>query len=98
MLYEVITKVEASNTIRLDNKKKSLKLLADELVKGYKCCIKQSKESISILEKLCRLYVKGADINWQELYLEGIYNRISLPGYPFKKRRCWIDVPEVSFV
>ncbi len=90
-------KVEASNTIRLDNKKKSLKLLADELVKGYKCCIKQSKESISILEKLCRLYVKGADINWQELYLEGIYNRISLPGYPFKKRRCWIDVPEVSY-
>jgi acyl transferase domain-containing protein/acyl carrier protein/NAD(P)-dependent dehydrogenase (short-subunit alcohol dehydrogenase family) len=45
------------------------------------------------------LWVRAADIPWEALYSEPLPNRVSLPTYPFKARRCWIDsesVPQVD--
>ncbi len=50
-------------------------------------------ERRSVLKELCGLYVKGADIDWNSLYNGSVPHRISLPGYPFEKKRCWIDIP-----
>jgi amino acid adenylation domain-containing protein len=44
-----------------------------------------------ILDNIGRLYVKGANIEWDELYPDG--ERVSLPVYPFERRRCWLEVP-----
>jgi acyl transferase domain-containing protein/SAM-dependent methyltransferase/acyl carrier protein len=44
-----------------------------------------------ILDSLGRLYVRGADIDWvrfDESYGRG---RVSLPTYPFERRRYWLE-------
>ncbi|MEN6314180.1 MAG: amino acid adenylation domain-containing protein [Clostridiaceae bacterium] len=40
---------------------------------------------------LCGLYVKGADIDWNKLYTGKGSKRVSLPTYPFERKRCWIE-------
>lgn len=39
--------------------------------------------------KVCNLYIKGADILWEELYKNKKLKKISLPGYAFENNRCW---------
>lgn len=43
--------------------------------------------------KLLELWVKGLDIEWEQLYGEEKPGRVSLPTYPFASERCWIDPP-----
>ncbi len=46
------------------------------------------------LKELCRLYVNGAEFNWYDLS-KGNFRKISLPTYPFERRRCFIEIPSV---
>jgi len=46
---------------------------------------------VQLLEKLCQLYIAGADINWQLLYKIPVHT-ISLPTYPFQRTRCWPSI------
>ncbi|GAA0710033.1 hypothetical protein GCM10008904_21370 [Paraclostridium ghonii] len=41
------------------------------------------------LEKICKLYVNGADIQFEKYYVEEGYRRVSLPTYAFEKKYCW---------
>ncbi len=41
------------------------------------------------MEKLALLWVKGADIPWQRLYINRKARRVPLPTYEFERRRCW---------
>lgn len=41
-------------------------------------------------EKICQLWLLGADIDWEFLYEGNAPKRISLPNYPFEKKRYWI--------
>jgi polyketide synthase PksN len=43
------------------------------------------------LEKLARLWISGADIDWSLLYQNHHPKRISLPTYPFARERYWIS-------
>ncbi|MWV45526.1 SDR family NAD(P)-dependent oxidoreductase [Paenibacillus sp. HJL G12] len=43
------------------------------------------------LECLRDLYVSGSEINWAKLYANRRYRKISLPVYPFEKKRYWIE-------
>ncbi|MGZ8709187.1 MAG: SDR family NAD(P)-dependent oxidoreductase, partial [Thermoanaerobaculia bacterium] len=42
------------------------------------------------LEKIARLWVLGADVDWSVMERQGRPRRVSLPTYPFEKERCWI--------
>ncbi|MBF8116593.1 SDR family NAD(P)-dependent oxidoreductase [Bacillus cereus] len=55
--------------------------------------IKQWKEYYDkeSLNYLCQLYIRGADINWKLKYSGIKVNKISVPSYPFEKKRCWIQ-------
>lgn len=48
-------------------------------------------ENITQLFKLCEFYVKGAAIDWKQLYQNGTYKRVSLPTYPFDKTHYWAE-------
>jgi amino acid adenylation domain-containing protein len=37
-------------------------------------------------------YVKGANINWEDYYGSSVPSKVSLPGYPFEKKRCWVQL------
>jgi polyketide synthase PksN len=45
------------------------------------------------LDKLAKLWISGADIDWSLLYQDGRPKRISLPTYPFARERYWINMP-----
>ncbi len=45
------------------------------------------------ITRLAQLWVSGIDIDWTLLYPESTPNRISLPTYPFAKKRYWIPEP-----
>ena len=44
------------------------------------------------LQELCSFYVKGAEVDWNRLYAGGKRRRVSLPTYPFERRRCWLEL------
>jgi acyl transferase domain-containing protein len=46
------------------------------------------------LETLCTQYVAGADIQWHTFYEGTRPAKVSLPLYPFQKKRCWLDIPD----
>jgi polyketide synthase PksN len=43
--------------------------------------------------KLLELWVRGLEIDWEQLYGEKKPRMVSLPTYPFARVRCWIDMP-----
>ncbi len=45
----------------------------------------------SNLPELARMWVDGADMDWENLYSRHRPVRIALPAYPFAKERCWIS-------
>ncbi|MCX6581803.1 MAG: amino acid adenylation domain-containing protein [Candidatus Aminicenantes bacterium] len=57
--------------------------------------IKHQQEKIDddyfLLSRLGKLWLYGVEIHWPGLYPEEKISRISLPGYPFEKVRCWLD-------
>ncbi|MDP4182522.1 MAG: beta-ketoacyl synthase N-terminal-like domain-containing protein, partial [Bacillota bacterium] len=45
-----------------------------------------------VLDKICRLYINGASIDWEEYYTKQgkKINKIPIPTYQFSKKRCWV--------
>jgi polyketide synthase PksM/rhizoxin synthesis polyketide synthase/nonribosomal peptide synthetase RhiB len=39
--------------------------------------------------EVARRYLEDGDVAWNEVYPDGSFSRISIPGYPFERRRCW---------
>jgi len=82
----------------------------------YRANIKQHKETRLVLEqrplnmdprpsseKLAELathWVKGVDLDWQQLYTDAAYGRqprrIKLPTYPFARQRYWIPQKAIA--
>jgi len=46
----------------------------------------------SLLEAAGRLWLHGAKLDWPALHRHQRRHRVSLPTYPFERRRHWIDV------
>ncbi|KGP78084.1 MULTISPECIES: SDR family NAD(P)-dependent oxidoreductase [unclassified Paenibacillus] len=44
------------------------------------------------LDKIALYWSKGGNVSWEKLYEGKPAHIISLPGYPFEKRRCWVDL------
>src|SRR3989339_196070 len=69
---------------RRKQERPKLSALADSIVGG----------DASALRKLAGLYVEGVDPDWDRFYQNEDARKVSLPPYPFEKKRCWIEVPE----
>jgi acyl transferase domain-containing protein len=50
-------------------------------------------ERSAALEALSRLWVAGATPDWAALHAGETRHRLSLPTYPFERKRFWIDPP-----
>jgi acyl transferase domain-containing protein len=44
-----------------------------------------------ILNDIGIVYVKGADIEWDELYSKEKRARVWVPTYPLERKRCWVE-------
>jgi acyl transferase domain-containing protein/acyl carrier protein len=47
------------------------------------------------LAELCQLYIRGAEIAWEELYNLRHVSTVHLPTYPFERKRCWLEIPDL---
>lgn len=57
----------------------------------------ESGEKINLkLQSIADKYCEGADINFHEIYSNSNFRRVSLPTYPFARKRAWIDTSKVS--
>ncbi len=50
------------------------------------------KRDYVLLEDICRLYTKGASIDWEGFYRGEKRRRVSIPFYPFDKKHFWASV------
>ncbi len=50
------------------------------------------------LESLGRLWVEGVGINWENFYSHEARKRVVLPGYPFERKRHWVDPTPLNAV
>ena len=46
------------------------------------------------ISSIARLYIHGADPDWNDLYAGLDAQKVSLPPYPFERKRCWVEAPE----
>ncbi|MCX8128634.1 MAG: condensation domain-containing protein, partial [Clostridia bacterium] len=71
---------------------KNINGIVNSKVTGFKNC----EDKPSVLRDICKLYINGASVFWNRLYEACSYRRISIPTYAFDRKRCGIDIPEVS--
>lgn len=50
----------------------------------------------TMLSTLGRLWLLGIEPAWDEFYSEELRRRVSLPTYPFERKRYWIDPPSTD--
>lgn len=58
--------------------------------------LQENQEDLSALEELGRLYVKGAEVDWDKVFFEVGFRRLSLPSYPFERSHHWLQIPDVE--
>ncbi|MCP4932787.1 MAG: hypothetical protein GY927_00975, partial [bacterium] len=61
-------------------------LIGGEAGESFIKIVTQNRE----LDRLAQLWVSGVEIDWQLLYLDETPTRISLPTYPFERKRYWV--------
>ena len=53
----------------------------------------QHSETEAMLQSLGRLWQHGATVDWEQFSAHETRQRVHLPGYPFQRKRFWIDPP-----
>jgi polyketide synthase PksN len=62
---------------------------ANQKLNEYAATATSGVLSPEFTEELCRLYIKGADIDWNELYKDQGFIKMSLPVYPLERIPVW---------
>lgn len=56
----------------------------------------QNSSLVTLYESLGRLWSAGASVDWQKFYAGEQRRRVSLPAYPFERKRYWAEPAESS--
>lgn len=75
---------------------KDKRIQDEKAVERINAFIGEGRLNASILCDICKLYVNGADIDWKELYSGEQRRKASLPLYPFERKRCWLNIPDIE--
>ena len=86
--------IKSRHEISEDSRKESSRL-ANKLIQEISSA---RKNIVEILNELSTHYVKGADIDWDLFYEGQETKKQSLPTYPFKRTRCWIEPKPMKLV
>ncbi|PWW07329.1 phosphopantetheine binding protein [Paenibacillus cellulosilyticus] len=54
-----------------------------------------SRTDVTCLSRLMEQYIAGADFVWDGFFKDRVCHKVSLPVYPFRRTRCWLDLPEI---
>lgn len=90
--YKYRIAIKADTTLDLLNKLKYLSINHLTSYKQQEIYYSKSETLGNDNDNIAIRYVSGEDIKWQEQYYNK-HKKISLPAYPFEKKRCWIAIP-----
>lgn len=86
--------------VRKEEERRELNALAEAKVKELAAALVQHERTAEVevqnqaisglLLELAELYVKGAEIEWEDLYRQQKVQKVNLPVYPFEEKRCWV--------
>ena len=62
-----------------------------EALRGVASLRPGESDRMVMLTALGQLYADGASVDWRSLYADADCRRISLPTYPFQRKRYWVD-------
>ncbi len=57
---------------------------------GINAQIRENENDLN--QRLAEAYTKGANVVWDEYFAPSLPSKISLPVYPFEKKRCWVQL------
>lgn len=89
-------KVIQQNSISAQNDitEKEARMLSDEAAELIREKNETEVPSLDLLDKIAAVYVKGASISWEQFYQNKKYQKVSLPAYPYQKKRFWASLKE----
>jgi acyl transferase domain-containing protein/acyl carrier protein len=64
-----------------------------QLMPAFSASQEQPAPRAALLTALGQLWLAGVTIEWQNLYKTESRQRVSLPTYPFERKRYWIEAP-----
>lgn len=64
--------------------------------RGAKSSPVEAKSLTSDPSAWVEAWVQGADVDWRALWTDSAPNRVSLPTYPFARKRYWFDTPALQ--
>lgn len=56
--------------------------------------VSSGKKDTALLREIAALYVQGAELDWESLYVGEFHRKVPLPLYPFDRTRCWLTIPD----
>jgi len=78
----------AASRSKIDNEKRTV--IVSGLRRGTNQ-VPDPDECVGLLEDLGRLWASGLRISWDSFYRAERRQRVSLPTYPFERRRYWLE-------
>lgn len=76
-----------------ENERRQLSATANQKLSMYLASQNGTRGSMEaaakLVAELCELYIKGADVLWDELYQGQGFRKVSLPAYPLERTRFW---------
>ena len=89
-VYNIVPdqKKHAENELT-EQERRQLNATVNQKLKEYLAAEGGTQVSPEFAAELCRLYIKGADIAWNELYRNQGFRKICLPVYPLERLTCW---------
>ncbi|WP_338848359.1 SDR family NAD(P)-dependent oxidoreductase [Massilia sp. W12] len=77
-----------------ESDKKQLDRQAQEL--GLAFARADAPNRARLMQEAQQLYVRGADLEWEQWFTGMDCRRIPLPTYPFAATRCWVEVSDLG--
>lgn len=50
----------------------------------------------AFLTAVARLWTEGRPVRWDRLYRDEPVQHVPVPGYPWRRQRCWVDLPAAT--
>lgn len=107
VLHEPMDLTKVLNTLLPDKKTILLQMcinqastcLIKQVTSDYECLIlpstqgygHQTLDTNSLLTTIGQLWLSGLKVNWSNYYVSETRRRISLPTYPFERKKYWIE-------
>lgn len=86
-----------SNTRNNLNENEITENEARELSQDINKIIAIASSEIDIDKKVAQAYVRGATIEWENFYSSTNAKKVSLPVYPFERKRCWVKIKKNDY-